>query len=79
MRIFIFKSEAKRDLRAFTGDPGGEKLPSKFGPWYAVGVVRADKDPPYNLSRETIEQAIADPGFQLFRLKAKPEGVGQSK
>jgi hypothetical protein len=46
-------------------------LPSRHGPWHAVGVVREDKDPPHNLSREIIEQSIADQGFQLYRTKAK--------
>jgi hypothetical protein len=71
MRIFIFKSEANRELGAFAHDPGGQQLPSKFGPWHAVGVIRPDKDPPHNLSRGSIEQGIASQGFQLYRKKAK--------
>ena len=43
MRIYIFKSEAKNELRAFAGDPAGSKLPQKHGPWTATGVIRADK------------------------------------
>jgi hypothetical protein len=74
--MFIFKSQANSELRAFAGDPGGDKLPSKFAPWHAVGVVRADKEPPYNLSRDVIEQAIAGQGFQLFKMKAKKTAVG---
>jgi hypothetical protein len=70
MRIFIFKSQANSALRAFAGDPGGQKLPSKFGPWHAIGVIREDKAPPFSVSRDTIEKAIADQGFQLFRMKA---------
>ena len=27
--------------------------------------------PPFNVSRDTIEQAIAGQGFQLFKVKAK--------
>jgi hypothetical protein len=76
MRIFIFKSESNSELRAFSGDPGGEKLTSRFGPWHAVGVIRPDKDPPFNISRDTIEQAIANPGFQLFRMKTKQSIAG---
>jgi hypothetical protein len=71
MRIFIFKSESRRDLRAFAADPGGDKLPSRFGPWHAVGVIKADKDPPFNVSRDVIEQAVNSSGFQLFRVKSK--------
>ena len=39
MRIFIFKSEAKPDLRAFGGDLAGSQLPVQFKPWRAVGAV----------------------------------------
>jgi hypothetical protein len=68
MRIFIFKSEAKPDLRAFGGDLAGSQLPSQFKPWRAVGAVAPDQQPPYKLSRDVIERAIKDQGFQLFRL-----------
>jgi hypothetical protein len=76
MRMFIFKSEANRELRAFAADPGGQQLPTKFGPWHAVGVVREDKAPPHNLDRGAIEKSIASQGFQLFRTKAKKAAVG---
>ena len=71
MRIFIFKSETRHDLRAFGGDLAGTELPSQFKPWRAVGAVAPGKDPPYKLSREIIETAIKDRGFQLFRLSNK--------
>jgi hypothetical protein len=71
MRLIIFKSEANSQLRAFAGDPGGQRLPSQFAPWHAIGVVAADKDPPYKLSRQLIERAIAEEGYQLFRYKPK--------
>ncbi len=71
MRIFMFKSEAKSDLRAFAGDSAGSKLPRQHGPWHAVGVIRPEKDPPHNLSRDAIEKAIEETGFQLWRMKPK--------
>ncbi len=70
MRLFMFKSEGPRGLRAFASDPGGQQLPSRHGPWTAVGVVREDKAPPHNMSRAVIEQSIADQGFQLNKMKA---------
>jgi len=73
MRLFMFKSEGNRGLHAFVPDPGGEQLPSRHGPWTAVGVVREEKDPPYRMSREVIEKSIADQGFQLYKMK-KTEG-----
>jgi len=71
MRIFIFKSEANPSLGAFCGDLAGLKLPSQFKPWRAVGAVAPGRDPPYKLSRDAIEAAINDRGFQLFRLSKK--------
>jgi hypothetical protein len=70
-RFFIFKSEASPDLCAFTGDLAGLQLPSQFKPWRAVGAIAPDRDPPYKLSRDTIEAAINTRGFQLFRLGKK--------
>ena len=55
MRIFIFKSDAKSDLRAFGGDLTGSQLPKQFSPWHAIGAVAPDRDPPHDLSREVIE------------------------
>jgi hypothetical protein len=69
MRLFMFKSEGHRGLRALAGDPGGQQLPSRHGPWTAVGVVREDKQPPHNMSREVIEKSITEQGFQLYRIK----------
>jgi len=68
MRIFIFKSEANPDLRAFGGDLAGSQLPSQFKPWRAVGAIAPEQEPPYKLSRDVIEKAIENQGFQLFRL-----------
>jgi hypothetical protein len=69
MRIFIFKSDASPNLRAFSDDQGGEKLPAQFRPWHAVGVVRPDSVPPHNLNRDLIEASINSDGFQLWRMK----------
>jgi hypothetical protein len=71
MRIFIFKSDANSGLRAFAGDSAGSKLPQQHGPWHATGVIRPDTDPPHNLPRAAIEKAIAQQGFQLWRVKPK--------
>jgi hypothetical protein len=70
-RIFIFKSEANADLRAFGGDLAGMRLPSQFKPWRVIGAVAPGRAPPYNLSRDVIEKAIDGQGFQLFRLGKK--------
>ena len=71
MRLYIFKSDANTGLRAFTGDAAGSELSDRFSPWRAIGVVAPENAPSYNLSRETIEEAIGTHGFQLWRVKAK--------
>ena len=71
VRIFIFTSEASPDLRGFNGDLGGEGLPDQLKPCRAIGSVAPDRDPPHNLSRNTIETAIKNDGFQLWRCSKK--------
>jgi hypothetical protein len=71
MRIYIFKSETRKELRAFAGDPAGSKLPQSHGPWTATGVVSADRAPPHKFSRDAIEEAIGGAGFQLWRMKTE--------
>jgi hypothetical protein len=71
MRIFIFKSEARPDLRAFAAELDGSGLPKQFRPWRAVGAIAPDRNPPHGLSREVIEQAIKTQGFQLWRMSKK--------
>ena len=71
MRIYVFKSETRKELRAFTGDPSGDKLPRQHGPWTATGVVAADCATPHRFSRDAIEKAIDAGGFQLWRLRDK--------
>ena len=73
MRIYIFKSEAKKELRAFAGDTIGSKLPENHGPWTVTGAIGPDNVPPHKLSRDAIEKAIAAEGFQLWRLSKKTE------
>ena len=71
MRIFIFKSESRPDLRAFSGDLAGSQLPKQFSPWHAIGAIAPDRDPPHELSRHVIEAAIKTQGFQLWRMSKK--------
>jgi len=71
MRIFIFKSEARPGLLAFGAELDGSPLPKQFRPWRAIGAIAPDRDPPHELSREVIEQAIRTQGFQLWRMSKK--------
>jgi hypothetical protein len=71
MRIYMFKSEQRNNLRAFAGDLVGSRLPQRHGPWAVMGSVAPDRDPPYKLSRGAIEKAIDAEGFQLWRPSSK--------
>jgi hypothetical protein len=75
MRIYIFKSETRNGLRAFAADLVGARLPEQFRPWHAIGVIGPNNDPPYKLPRVDIEKAIDADGYQLWRMKPKPEGT----
>jgi hypothetical protein len=70
MRLYVFRSGSSGELRAFTSDIVGGRLPPRFRPWHVVGAVAPDAAPPYGLSRECIKRAIDAQGFQLWRLKA---------
>jgi hypothetical protein len=70
MKLFMFKSESKSGLHAFTAEPSGGQLPSPYQPWTAVGVVKPDSDPPHGLSRQAIELSIQEHGFQLWRVNS---------
>jgi len=73
MRLFIFKSEPKPDLRAFGSDLVGSQLPRQFSPWHAIGAVAPDRNPPHELTRDVIETAIKTQGFQLWRMSKKDQ------
>ena len=73
MRIYIFKSETRKDLRAFAADVAGSRLLLNHGPWTATGAVGPDNAPPHNFSRAAIEEAIDAEGFQLWRMVKKTE------
>lgn len=69
MRLYVFRSESKPGLRVFAGDSAGSKLPARLGPWTAIEVILPDRSPPHGFSRDQIETAINEAGFQLWRVK----------
>ena len=74
MRIYMFVSRNKPELRAFSADSRGDRLPGKYAPWDATGVVAAERSPPHGFSRATIEDAINSQGYQLWRMHAPKAG-----
>jgi hypothetical protein len=78
VRIYIFKSETRKDLHAFSADLAGAKLPKRHGPRTVTGAIGPDNAPPYNFSRDSIEEAIDTEGFQLWRLGKTTESRPRS-
>ncbi len=71
MKMFIFQSGAREDLRAFAGESDCRTLPPKFAPWGVTGVVTTAQALPHGLPRSTIEREVRAHGFQLWRLRKK--------
>ena len=69
MRLYVFKSDSRDELHAFTSDSTGAKLPAKFAPWQVTGMISPNRAPPHGLSRARIENGIHETGFQLWRIK----------
>jgi hypothetical protein len=67
--IFRFASTSPNGLFAFAGDPSGDRLPKKHGPWRPDGSIQAYQSPPFNLDRAAIEDGIREQGFQMWRLR----------
>ena len=76
--IYKFSSSVTNGLFAFAGDADGSMLPEKHGPWETKGGIRPGEPIPHRLDRETVERAIDDHGFQLWRMK-KPRGAGVAR
>jgi hypothetical protein len=71
VRIYIFKSETRNELRAFADNVRGSRLPQHHGPWRAIGIVGEYRAPPHGTLRKTVEDAIEAQGFQLWRKTKK--------
>lgn len=67
--IFKFSSGSVPGLFAFAGDQAGSSLPERHGPWMIFGKVLPQERVPHGLDRKTVESAISDHGFQLWRMK----------
>jgi len=72
--IYTFKSTQHDGMFAFAGDEDGTRLPERHGPWKAQGNTLPHQALPHRFSRDQIELAIANEGFQLWRMK-KPAVV----
>jgi len=75
MRIFIFKSEAKPDLRAFGGDLAGIKLPassSRGVQWAPSRQIRIRRTKSHET---TSKRRLRNAAFSFFASKKKTKAV----
>jgi hypothetical protein len=68
-KIYTFASEAPSQLFAFSGDQTGSSLPEQHGPWKSIGDIGPREKIPHSLDRRSIEQAIHERGYQMWRMK----------
>jgi hypothetical protein len=69
MRIFVFKSDANANLRAFAGDLDVSKLPTQVRPWHAIGTIAPGNAPfrissPANRSRKPSMTKLSTLAYQ---------------
>ena len=67
MVIYTFASSKRPDLFAFAPDQSGRQLPDKFAPWKFTGRIEPDVSLPHDLDRATVEEALGEVGFQMWR------------
>lgn len=67
MRTYcLFQSTTAPDLRGFTDEPQGERLPSESGPWMLVRRIEPDEEWTLDVSRAVVAAGILENGFFLW-------------
>jgi len=63
---YVFRAATSPDLRAYTYDPAGERLPAQYGPWTLVQEVGPDEEWTQDVSRAVVAGGILDDGYYLW-------------
>ena len=64
---YCFRSGSDPDLRGFTEDPTGSKLPSENGPWTLEHKISADEEWPASAApRRVVLAGLVENGFLLW-------------
>jgi hypothetical protein len=74
MQIYIFVSDLRTSIRAFTADTTGGNLPAEYAPWHAVNGGRAMAAGSH---QDPVVRAIARDGFFLVTTKDQAETRAQ--
>ena len=69
---YIFQSGSAPDLRGFTDDASGSKLPAEDGPWALVQQIKPDEEWALEISRAVVATGIIENGFYLWGARNRP-------
>jgi PRC-barrel domain len=78
---YVFQSGSAPDLRGFTDDASGSKLPTEDGPWALVRQVAPDEEWDIDISRAVVATGIMENGFYLWgprHQRASPKPIIES-
>src|SRR3954449_2875699 len=61
MRTYhVFRATNPPELRGYTDDPAGERLPARYGPWTIIQQVGPDEEWTQDVSRAVVASGILD-------------------
>jgi len=63
---YPFQSQNAPDVRCFTDDPSGSKLPAEHAPWTFTQEVGADRDWSLPINRRVVAFGINENGFYVW-------------
>ena len=72
--LYCFRSEKDEQLRGFTDDSTGSKLPAESGPWILDREMPAEGEWNHPASRAVVLAGIAENGFSLWDDPTRSQG-----
>ena len=63
---YVFQAASSPELRGYTYDPTGERLPARYGPWTPIQQIGPDEEWTQDVSRAVVAGGILDDGYYLW-------------
>ncbi len=70
---YVFQSTSSPELRGFTEEPKGDKLPAEGGPWTLVQQIGSGEEWTLDVRRAVVAAGILENGFYLGGPIRRPE------
>ena len=64
--LYEFESQSAQDLRGFTDERSGSKLPAESGPWVFLRQLDPDREWPQGVSKSVVSAGVLENGFSLW-------------